>query len=384
MEKEVVMSIVKNHRPYRLRSAPCLALIGAALFTACISDEQGLFSPTMIGTSGMAGQGPSDAAGSSAMAGAKGEDNPGGAGGFAGQDDADSAGSATGGTLAMGGSNEPTGGTEPAAGGSAEQGGQMGEGGVHIAAACPYHSEPAVSEAGAGGADAAPSITVQVSPFIGSYLADAAGRALYTTGGDLAGDCNLPPQSLCTADCLVSWPAFDAGPRVLPDTLTDAGFGTIERPDGSHQTTYLGWPLYYYKADLLLGQMTGQGKGKTWHVAEVRLPSVMIMKAGTLKYLADSAGRTLYVSAADQVGTAEADPVSTCAGACLATFEGFKESNLSAVTSLEPLDFSTFVRRGAGGLQVAYKGMPLYRAATDLKSGDMNGLAVAGFTAALP
>jgi predicted lipoprotein with Yx(FWY)xxD motif len=240
------------------------------------------------------------------------------------------------------------------------------------------------AQGGAGGADSGPSITMQLSPFVGAYLADVAGRALYTFGGDLPGDCNTPPQSLCVADCVVSWPPFDAGARELPDGLSDAGFGTIARDDGTHQTTYMGWPLYYYKSDLLLGQMTGQGKGKTWHVAEVRLPSVAIMKAGAIKYLADAAGRTLYVSAADQVGTADSDPVSVCAGECLETFEAFHDKNLSVVTSLEQVDFGLFARHGAGGLQVAYKGMPLYRAATDLKAGDTNGTQVAGFTAALP
>ena len=39
---------------------------------------------------------------------------------------------------------------------------------------------------------------------------------------------------------------------------------------------------------------------------------------------------------------------------------------------------------GKGNVQVAYKGRPLYRAATDLKSGDMTGTSVSGFTAALP
>jgi len=42
------------------------------------------------------------------------------------------------------------------------------------------------------------------------------------------------------------------------------------------------------------------------------------------------------------------------------------------------------VRPGKGAVQVAYKGQPLYRAATDLKSGDMTGTSVSGFTAALP
>jgi predicted lipoprotein with Yx(FWY)xxD motif len=145
----------------------------------------------------------------------------------------------------------------------------------------------------------------------------------------------------------------------------------------------MGWPLYYYKTDLTLGQMAGQGKGKIWFVAEVSPPSIVIMKAGATKYLADAAGRTLYVSAADQVGSADLDPVSNCTGECLQTFEGFNDKKLSPVSVLEPLDFSVFVQ-GAGKLQLAYKGMPLYRAATDHKSGDMTGTLVTGFTAAVP
>jgi predicted lipoprotein with Yx(FWY)xxD motif len=268
---------------------------------------------------------------------------------------------------------------------SAGAGGQADESeGVHIPPPCAFHTDAAPVEGGAGGAgNEAPTVTVQLSPFVGSYLADATGRALYTYGADLPGDCNTPPQSLCTVDCPVSWPVFDAGARVLAAGLVDAAFGTIQRPDGGQQTTYFGWPLYYYKSDLLPGQVSGQGKGKTWHLAEVTLPSVVIMKTGAVKYLADTAGRTLYVSAADQSATADSDPISNCSGPCLLTFEGFHDSHLSVVSSLEPLDFSAFIRQGAG-LQLAYKGMPLYRAATDLKSGDMNGTAVSGFTAAVP
>jgi predicted lipoprotein with Yx(FWY)xxD motif len=293
------------------------------------------------------------------------------------------AGSSTAGTGQTAGDAGSPNAAEGGAGGTAGESG----GGVQIGRACPFHTEaPAPTEgaAGAGGEGPAPDVMSQLSPFVGSYLTDAAGRTLYTYGADLAGDCEHPPVSGCVADCLVSWPVFDAGDRVLDAALNDADFGRIERPEGGFQTTYKGWPLYYYKSDLTLGQMTGQGKGKLWHVAEVSMPSVMIMKSGTLKYLADADGHTLYVSAADQVGSAEADPVSNCEGDCLDTFAAFHEKNLSVVTSLESSDFQVFVRHGAGGLQLAYKGMPLYRAATDVKSGDMNGTAMVGFTLALP
>lgn len=375
------MLVVKTVRSLSLGRAPAAALLGAALATACLADEPGLEVSSAAGSAGAAGRSPNASAGSAGtnVGGTQDVAAEAGAAGATGTDEPSAGG---GGGLGAGG-GEPAGGSDAEATGGT---GAAGEGGVQIAPICPFHSDPVAPEAGAGagGADAGPSITVQLSPFVGAYLADVSGRALYTFGGDLPGDCTTPPQSQCVADCVVSWPPFDAGLRELPDGLADEAFGTIARGDGTYQTTYMGWPLYYYKSDLLLGQMTGQGKGKTWHVAEVRLPSVTIMKVGTVKYLADAAGRTLYVSAADQGGTTDSDPVSSCSGACLDTFEPFHEKNLSVVTSLEQLDFSVFARHGAGGLQVAYKGVPLYRAATDLKSGDMNGTAIAGFTAALP
>jgi len=227
-------------------------------------------------------------------------------------------------------------------------------------------------------------VLAQPNAFVGNYLTDGAGRTLYTYGADLPGDCQTAPQSTCVADCVVSWPIFNAAERVLGAGLDDAAFGSIQRADGAVQTTYMGWPLYYYKADLTLGQLTGQGKGKTWHAAELVPPTITIMKVGTLKYLADAYGHTLYISAADTAGTLLDDPISNCGGGCLDTFEPFHEKKMSTVTSLQSQDFVVFVRQGAGGLQISYKGLPLYRAATDLKSGDMNGTAVPGFTAAAP
>jgi predicted lipoprotein with Yx(FWY)xxD motif len=376
------MQISTLDRLSQARGSALVSLAALALLVACVEEGQGLSDPLPEGSAGTLDGGGTKNTGGKAGSSAGGKAVVGDAGAAGAGDDEPRGGSEQGGTPGVVAGSAGSG--EVEAGGASEAGGG-GEGGVHIAPACPFHSDPVAPSGGAGGAGPSPgtpTISVQVSPFVGSYLADSAGRTLYMNGADLPGDCQTPPQSLCVADCVVSWPPFDAGTRVLPATLSDAGFGTIQRSDGSYQTTYMGWPLYYYKLDLTLGQVTGQGKGKVWHIAEVTLPSVTIMKAGTVKYLADAAGRTLYVSAADQAGTADTDPVSNCSGECLATFAGFREKNLSVVSSLEPLDFSVFVRQGAGGLQLAYRGLPLYRAVTDLKSGDMNGTAVAGFTAA--
>jgi predicted lipoprotein with Yx(FWY)xxD motif len=115
----------------------------------------------------------------------------------------------------------------------------------------------------------------------------------------------------------------------------------------------------------------------------VKLPAVVIMREGNTKYLADTAGRTLYVSSADQVGSDATDPESRCTGSCASKFRRFSVRNLAVVQSLEQDDFWSFVNPD-GALQLGYKGAPLYIGRGDRKAGDMTGTAETGFTAALP
>jgi predicted lipoprotein with Yx(FWY)xxD motif len=323
-------------------------------------------------------------------AGASGNDGAGGESGAG-------AGTSSGGSGAVDGDAGGRGGGEGGSGGAAatagNEAGATGGSGGGPDTSCIYHSPPAaVSEGGApddagntdSGASAA-DVTIRSSPFVGNYLADAAGQTLYFYGADLPGDCraNNPPISRCTADCALTWPPFSAGARVLAAGLNDAAFGTIERADGNRQTTYYGWPLYRYKDDLTAGQIAGQGKARIWHAAEVRLPTVVIMREGTTRYLADGGGHTLYMSSADQPGDGAADPVSNCSGSCLALFERLSARRLSVVQSLEQEDFSALLNAD-GSLQLAYRGAPLYRAHADLQAGDMTGTATQSFVAALP
>lgn len=364
-----------------LRALLSASALGLSFVPACVADEPGIADDESAGESSggnMPKAGSGNVAGTSALGGAPGEPAAGG--------NAGSAATPVGG--AGGNVDVDVGGAPTNVGEGGQMNGQAGEGeggagSPPVAQSCIFHTD-AVGDPGAGGAPPAPTVVLQTNAFVGSYLTDAAGRTLYTYGADLPGDCQTPPTSGCFVDCLVSWPIFDAGSRVLGAGLNDAAFGAIDRGDGVWQTTYYGWPLYYYKSDLALGQLTGQGKGKTWHVAELTPPSVQIMKGVTAKYLADAGGHTLYVSAADQAGTDQDDPVSVCEGDCLSTFKPFRDKHLSVVTSLNEAEFTVFVRHGAGGLQLAYKGLPLYLASTDVKSGDMTGLNTAGFTAALP
>ena len=369
-----------------LRALVSASVLGLSFVPACVADEPGISDDETAGTSSSgeaakAGSGGASVAGSSTDAGGA---PTGATGGTA-------AGGHAGALMAMGGAGGSDGhdmGGLP----NVAEGGQMngqaglGDGGTGtapVATSCIFHTDAVGDPPGAGGAPPASDVLLQTNAFVGSYLTDTAGRTLYTYGADLPGDCNTPPTSGCFADCLVAWPIFEAGARVLGPGLDDAAFGSIDRGDGTWQTTYYGWPLYYYKSDLTLGQLTGQGKGKTWHVAELIPPSVQIMKGTAAKYLADSGGHTLYVSAADQAGTNDDDPVSACEGDCLSTFKPFRDKHLSVVTSLNEAEFTVFAR-ASGGLQLAYKGLPLYLASTDLKSGAMTGLDTSGFTAAVP
>ena len=231
---------------------------------------------------------------------------------------------------------------------------------------------------GAGGDGAIPpSITVINSPFLGPYLADSAGRTLYTFGNDKPGDCTYPPVVDCEADCLIAWPPFDAGKRTLAPSLDPAVFGSTALAAGGQITTYYGWPIYYYRSDTTGNVINGQGKSKTWHVATVTPHNMMIMRDNNNpRYIADGTGHTLYAFDQDTKGTATSDPVSACKGECLTQYPPFQQNKISAVSSLDPNDLTLFVRPDTGRQQVAYKGVPLYLSAADKRSGEQLGVSM--------
>jgi predicted lipoprotein with Yx(FWY)xxD motif len=185
----------------------------------------------------------------------------------------------------------------------------------------------------------------------------------------------------------VSWPIFDAGERTLATGLDDAVFGTIDRGDGTFQTTYYGWPLYRYKSDTAANTINGQGKAKTWFAAEVSLPNLMIMRGpvsgGGIKYLGDDRGRTLYSLSGDTLGGTGVEPASACTGPCTDAFVPYAPGAVYPVTSIEPHDVALFFRAD-GKLQTAYKGAPLYYAKGDVHAGEQNGLTLFGGALVLP
>lgn len=194
-----------------------------------------------------------------------------------------------------------------------------------------------------------------------NYLTDAKGMTLYYYTKDADG------QSACYGGCATAWPIFYSADITVAAPLQSSDFGTITRTDGTKQTTYLGWPLYYWQKDTKAGDATGEGVGKVWYILKVPAYTVMISTSATLgNYLVDGAGKTLYWYTKDTVG------VSACTGNCLKNWPAFTASSFTVPSALNPADFST-ITRDDGTKQVTYKGFPLYYWVKDVKRGDTTG-----------
>lgn len=101
-----------------------------------------------------------------------------------------------------------------------------------------------------------PELRVASHPEYGEYLVDAYGRSLYLFTVDEGSTSN------CYDVCEQNWPVLRGTPRAA-EGLTGT-VGTTMRADGTTQVTYQGVPLYYWVADQVPGDVTGQGVGDVW------------------------------------------------------------------------------------------------------------------------
>ncbi len=107
-------------------------------------------------------------------------------------------------------------------------------------------------------------VNVSVNKFLGEYLVNQSGFALYY----FSDDSDAGGASTCVDDCAVTWPPFYARVISLPDSLRSVDFATITRTDGSKQTTFKGWPLYLYSRDSAAGDIFGNGQKGHWHIVD--------------------------------------------------------------------------------------------------------------------
>jgi len=97
---------------------------------------------------------------------------------------------------------------------------------------------------------------------VGKYLTDAAGKTLYWFKKD------APDKSACAGPCVEKWPLYYREAVAPPAGLNTADFGAITRADGQKQSTFRGFPLYYWMGDAKPGDTAGQGLNDVWFVID--------------------------------------------------------------------------------------------------------------------
>ena len=246
-----------------------------------------------------------------------------------------------------------------------------------LTTACTHdHEEPPAPEV--------KNVQLKQNDKLGSILTDVNGKTLYFFSNDANG------QSACTGGCATTWPIFYVDAPDLQQGLTDADFGTMTRTDGKPQTTYKGWPLYYYSKDTLAGDTKGEAFGGKWFTAK---PDYTVMLAFTqligndgkhytskyvegdesTGYLTDAYGRTLYSFKNDKFNANKY------------TKSDFSNNPTWPIDSLGQVQLVPSLFNGAdfnkinvfGKNQLSYRGWPLYYFGPDsAKRGNTKGVSV--------
>ena len=202
--------------------------------------------------------------------------------------------------------------------------------------------------------------TVTVSA--GNYIVDSKGNTLYMSTSDIMGD------SKCTGTCLNSWPIFYQEGLTVSSGLNSSDFGTITRGDGQQQTTYKGWPLYYFSNDVNPGDTKGDGMNGVWFIARSDY-TVFLADKNNLKFIVDAKGNTLYHFIKDTPG------VSNCRGNCSQIWPVFYSENVVGPSIMNSSEFG-LITNSDGSQQTTYRQIPLYYYSNDTKRGDTNGQGV--------
>lgn len=225
-------------------------------------------------------------------------------------------------------------------------------------------------------------VELKTTTNLGKILVDANGRSLYFFAKD------TKETSNCNNGCLDNWPVFYQENIQTGSGLDMNDFKTITRADGSKQTTYKDWPLYYFRNDANEGDVNGEAVGGVWFVAK---PDYSIMYAnaqlvgndgnnyladyslgdGTTSYFVSIKGRTMYAFSNDAKNT-----------------NNFTKSDLSNNASWPIVEItldqipSTLNKSDFGSInvfgktQLTYKGWPLYYFGGDANRGDNKGVSV--------
>lgn len=97
---------------------------------------------------------------------------------------------------------------------------------------------------------------------VGNYLTDTEGNTLYWFKSD------SPGKSACSGGCVEKWPLYFRKTVGATGDLKAADFATIMREDGKEQSTFRGYPLYYFAGDKKAGDTTGHKARDVWFVID--------------------------------------------------------------------------------------------------------------------
>ncbi len=214
----------------------------------------------------------------------------------------------------------------------------------------------------------------------GMILTDGTGRTLYFFAHDTT-------TSACNGQCAALWPAFYADSLTIGAGLNASDFGTITRSDSTLQTTYKGWPLYYYSGDSAPGDVNGEGFKGIWFVAKPNY-TIMLMNnqlvgqngvdyngnyqpgTGSVQYFVDSYGRTLYYFTKD---TYDKNNFTKSDFSNNSLWAIYQDSLQAVPLGIDSSYFGTI--NVYGRTQLTYKGWPLYEFGPDsLKRGSTKGV----------
>ena len=227
-------------------------------------------------------------------------------------------------------------------------------------------------------------VQVKTDSHFGSVITDGSGKTLYFFALDANG------SSACTGGCLSVWPVFYVSSLTLGTGLDAADFSTITRSDGTNQTSYKGWPLYYYQPDVNAGDIHGDGVGKVWFVAKpdytimlannqlvglngIKYDSTYTPGSGSTQYLTTDHGLTLYSFTLD---IADSNKFTKSDFSNDSFFPIFQVSGIQSVPSiLDKTSFSTI--SVFGKTQLTFKGWPMYEFGADsLVRGNTHGISI--------
>lgn len=225
-------------------------------------------------------------------------------------------------------------------------------------------------------------IQLRTGTDFGTILTDNEGKALYFFSKDPAG------TSGCSGGCSTLWPTYYSADASTGMGIDQGDVGVITREDGSKQSTYKGWPLYYYASDTAPNDVKGDGVDGIWFVAK---PDYLLMVVnnqligadgkhykedlsigdGATTYFTDAQGRTLYAYAPDKFNKNNFTKEDFSNDAVWPIYQSTTGA-LPSIIDKNLIDSITVF----GKMQLTHNGWPLYYFGQDTQRGDNKGVSV--------